>query len=135
MSNITFRAPDDLKDDLDEKADEEDLSRTDIILRYIRKGLYEDETQSQHDAQDEITRLQNRVEELESELREVRSERDELLGELKAKQDELEDLREWRNSAVGTLARTPAIEGDETLVGAVEAETEESESEWWRFWG
>lgn len=45
-----------------------------------------------------------RTEELEAELREVRKERDKLEGRLKAREETLEDMREFRNNAVGSFA-------------------------------
>jgi len=129
MPNITFRAPEDVKDDLDERADEQNSSRTDVILSCIREGLYDDDNTEQQEA----TRLQERITELEKELDSVRMERERLRGKVEALEDQLEDLRGYRDNVSAELARAPAIEGVTEDGDVVVEEEEEEGSGWWPF--
>jgi predicted RNase H-like nuclease (RuvC/YqgF family) len=102
---------------LEAEADELDKSRA----QHIRDILKDRDST----ADDE------RITELEKELDSVRMDRERLRGKAEALEDQLEDLRGYRDNVSAELARAPAIEAVEEDGEVVVEEEEDEESGWW----
>jgi len=94
MEQITVRLQADTLAEIEGEADEQGQSRSDYI-RDVLGSRNESEADVER-MREEIDRLEREVTELERELRAVRSDRDELRGELRAKQDHIASLESTR---------------------------------------
>jgi chromosome segregation ATPase len=94
MEQITVRLQADTLAEIESEADEQGQSRSDYIRDVL--GSRNESAADVEGMREEIDRLEREVAELERELRAVRSDRDELRGELRAKQDHIASLESTR---------------------------------------
>jgi hypothetical protein len=76
MSNrklVSFRLPDDLMQDLREQADRISISVTELVCRFLRQGLKNQQAHLQEDSDDQVKMLRDkRIVSLEEELQDLK---------------------------------------------------------------
>lgn len=113
MTKIRIKLGEEVKEEIKERSEERGISVSKMARELIDDGIEcESVREERNQLRQELQQIQEtgneendeRIEELEDELREVRKERDRLEGRLKAREETLEDMRKFRNNAVGSFA-------------------------------
>jgi metal-responsive CopG/Arc/MetJ family transcriptional regulator len=102
MENLTVRVPESLIQDLDEEAEEEEMTRSEYVRQILQERHETEELQAEVETlQDRVESREARIDTLEQQLSR-RSEIEEKVGTLAKKQDEpaapffVEWVRWWR---------------------------------------
>jgi len=158
MTRIRVKLDEETKEEVKKRSEEEGISVSEMARQLIGDGIECESVREEcEQLRQELLQAQEteggekeeRIEELEAEIREVRKERDRLEGRLKAREETLEDMREFRNNAVGSFAEVAGQIGGGELTeegvivtdggasesnGETEIETvEEDSGGWWIF--
>jgi len=114
MKKIRIQIDKEMQEEIKKRSEQREISVSKMARELMQGGVKLESVREQRNKlkqrletvqeKDRDDESEEKIEKLETELREVRKERDKLEGRLKAREETLEDMREFRNNAVGSFA-------------------------------